>query len=55
MLFSLFASILAAMLISNVVLQGFGLEVTSPKQIRLKPTLISSSVIALLSLVVFFH
>jgi len=53
MLFSLFASILAAMLISNVVLQGIGLEVTAPKQIRLKPTLISTSVIALLSLVVF--
>ncbi len=50
---SLFASILAAMLVSNVVLQGFGLEVLSPKQIRLKPTLITSSIIAFLSLVVF--
>jgi electron transport complex protein RnfA len=53
MWFSLFASILAAMLVSNVVLQGFGLEITQPKSIRLKPTLITTTLIALLSLIVF--
>lgn len=53
MVFNLFASILAAMLVSNIVLQGFGLEVITTKNIRIKQTLINTAIVAVISLVVF--
>lgn len=53
MVFNLFASILAAMLVTNIVLQGFGLEVVTSKNIRIKQTLINTALVSVIALVVF--
>ncbi len=53
MLFSLFSSLLAAAIISNVLLHGIGLLTLTKQEIRVKPVLISTSLICVLALLVF--
>ena len=53
MLFSLFSSLLGAAVLSNVILQGVGLEAIVDREIRVKPVLIKSGLISVFALVVF--
>lgn len=53
MLFSIFSSLLNAVFVGNIVTSGIGIEVTNSNDIRLKPTLIYTSIVAVLSIATF--
>lgn len=53
MIYSIFAGILSALIVSNLVTQGIGLESLNEHNKRLKPVLIKTSVISALSLIMF--
>ncbi|MFA5692522.1 MAG: hypothetical protein WC907_02800 [Acholeplasmataceae bacterium] len=53
MIYSVFASLLSALIVSNLLTQGIGFESLDNHEKRLKPVLIKTSVISLLSLLMF--
>ena len=53
MLFSLFASLLGAAILSNAILQGVGLDASLNKEIRIKPVLVKTSLISVIAIVIF--
>jgi len=53
MLFSLLSSILGATIVSNVILQGIGLESISQKEIRVKNAWIHAGIISIIATLIF--
>jgi electron transport complex protein RnfA len=53
MLFNLFAAILGAALLSNIITQGIGLESVKGNEFRIKPVLLKAGMVSCMSFIVF--